>query len=414
MSATARFPTSSTSTAGILAGGRSVRLPDTDGNLTAYTVGDRSEAFALVDALPAGSAPTSRSVFAAGHVVANPLADPAEQGRERAVDWDATLAFRRHLWSLGLGLAEAMDTAQRGGGLDWRLARELIRRSGAEAAAVGGRVAAGAVTDQLDPTAIAGLDQIIDAYLEQIAWIRDQHAIPVVMASRQLAAVAQSADDYRHVYGEVLRQAGGPVFLHWLGEAFDPSLRGYWGDTDLDVAADTVVELIAAHPDTVTGIKISLLDAQREVDLRRRLPPGTLMHTGDDFNYVELIRGDEVGHSHALLGIFDAVAVPARAALSRLDIGDVDGFTRILQPTETLSRHLFAAPTYAYKTGVVFLAWLNGHQDHFRMINHAETQRSVPHLAEVFRLADQGGALADPDLAVRRMRQFLAVAGVPS
>ncbi|MBB3042887.1 dihydrodipicolinate synthase family protein [Nocardioides soli] len=386
-----------------------LHLPGADGETRLHRVGPRSAVF---DAAYGGAGVTSRSVYAAGHVVADPLADPADHGTAAAIDWDATLAFRRHLWDLGLGLAEAMDTAQRGNGLDWALARRLIRTSGTEAAARGGRVVAGAMTDQLDPAGTYPVDRLVDAYLEQIAWIRDSRAEPVVMASRHLAASATGVDDYVAVYDEVLRQSDGPVFLHWLGEAFDPALRGYWGSADLDVAAEVVLGLIRDHEPKVAGIKISLLDAEREIDLRRRLPESVLMHTGDDFNYLELIRGDEHGHSHALLGIFDAIAAPARAALDRLDAGDADGFSAILEPTVPLARHLFAAPTSAYKTGVVFLAWLNGHQDHFRMVAGAELQRSVPHLARVFALADEGGALADPELATFRMRQFLAVAGV--
>lgn len=390
---------------------RTLHLPGADGTLRRHAVGERGPAFShqtWAEGMPAAS----RSVFAAGHVVANPLADPSAWGTERAVDWDSTLAFRRHLFGVGLGVAEAMDTAQRGNGLDWPLARRLIRDSSAEAAAVGGRVAAGAATDQLAAGGTFSLRQLSDAYLEQIQWIRECGATPVIMASRHLAAAAVNAEDYLTVYDEVLSSAGGPVFLHWLGEAFDRSLRGYWGSTDLDAATKTVLGLIEDHADVVAGIKISLLDAQREIELRRQLPDGVLMHTGDDFNYVELIRGDEAGHSHALLGIFDAIAVPARAALACLDDGDTQGFTDLLEPTVPLARHLFRAPTSAYKTGVVLLAWLNGHQDHFRMIAGAENQRSVPHLAEVFALADRAGALSDPELAVHRMRQFLRVAGI--
>ncbi|GAB2445278.1 dihydrodipicolinate synthase family protein [Nocardioides hungaricus] len=390
-----------------------ILLPAADGSLTAHAVGERGPAFEGPTWEP-GQAPASRSVFAAGHVVAAPLADPAQAGTAGAIDWDATLRFRRHLWSLGLGVAEAMDTAQRGSGLDWSSARRLIRESCTEAAAVGGRVAAGALTDQLEPGGRYPLARLVDAYLEQVAWIHDSGGIPVVMASRHLAATAVGADDYLAVYDEVLAAADGPVFLHWLGEAFDGALRGYWGSADLDVATETVLTLIERHADRVAGVKVSLLDARREVDLRRRLPAGVSMHTGDDFNYVELIRGDEHGHSDALLGIFDAIAVPARAALARLDAGDPDGFTALLEPTVPLARLVFAAPTSAYKTGVVLLAWLNGHQDHFRMVGGAEVQRSVPHLARVFALADRAGALADPDLAGHRMRSFLAVAGVPT
>ena len=388
-----------------------LRLPDATGGLTTYRLGDRP---ALFDQTYDGP-PATRSVFAAGHVVVDPMADPADRGTPREIDWDATLAFRHHLWSLGLGVAEAMDTAQRGGGLDWDLARRLIRRSGTEAQAAGGRIVCGALTDQLDPSRTWAAADLVTAYLEQVAWIQDSGAIPVLMASRHLAATARDADDYLHVYDEVLRQTDGPVFLHWLGEAFDPSLRGYWGTTDLDVASETFLELAGRHAARIGGVKISLLDEQREVDLRRRLPEGVLMHTGDDFNYVPLIAGDGAhgtDHSHALLGVFDAIAAPARAALARLDAGDEAGFAEILEPTVPLARHLFAAPTSAYKTGVVFLAWLNGHQDHFRMVAGAEVQRSVAHLAQVLVLADQAGALADPELAAARMRSFLHVAGV--
>jgi hypothetical protein len=351
-------------------------------------------------------------VYAAGHVVANPMAGPADQGTSESVDWDATIAFRRHLWGLGLGVADAMDTAQRGGGLGWSLARELIGRSGAAAKASGGRIVCGAVTDQLDPGRLWTTTDLVGAYLEQVEWIVASGATPVLMASRHLAASARSAEDYAAVYDEVLRQTAGPVFLHWLGEAFDPSLRGYWGSTDLDAAAETFLGIVRAHAAKIGGVKISLLDAEREVQLRRRLPEGVLMHTGDDFDYVPLIAGDDDGHSHALLGVFDAIAAPARAALVRLDEGDRAGFAEILEPTVPLARLLFEAPTSAYKTGVVFLAWLNGHQDHFRMVAHAETQRSVAHLSQVFARADEAGALADPELAAHRMRSFLAVAGV--
>ena len=388
-----------------------ISLPAPDGTLTPHVIGPRSAAFDLA-AAAGGRSPVSRSVYAAGHVVANPMAGPADQGTSESVDWDATIAFRRHLWGLGLGVADAMDTAQRGGGLGWSLARELIGRSGAAAKASGGRIVCGAVTDQLDPGRLWTTTDLVGAYLEQVEWIVASGATPVLMASRHLAASARSAEDYAAVYDEVLRQTAGPVFLHWLGEAFDPSLRGYWGSTDLDAAAETFLGIVRAHAAKIGGVKISLLDAEREVQLRRRLPEGVLMHTGDDFDYVPLIAGDDDGHSHALLGVFDAIAAPARAALVRLDEGDRAGFAEILEPTVPLARLLFEAPTSAYKTGVVFLAWLNGHQDHFRMVAHAETQRSVAHLSQVFARADEAGALADPELAAHRMRSFLAVAGV--
>lgn len=388
--------------------GRRISLPTTAGVRT-RTLNTAPEARAW-NSVP----PRSRQVYAAAHVVIDPLRDDPVRhgpGGRNAIDWDATLHFRRHLWSLGLGVADAMDTAQRGGGLTWPDARELIGRSAAEAAAVGGRLVCGAMTDQLAADVDHGLPAIVDAYVEQAGFIAQSGATPVLMASRQLCRAAAGAEDYLRVYAEVLAQLDGRVLLHWLGEAFDPALAGYWGSADLDVAADTVVELMTTHADRVIGIKMSVLDAAREVDVRRRLPAATAMFTGDDFNYAELIAGDEQGHSHALLGIFDAIAGPARAALDRLDDGDAAGFHAILAPTVPLSRHLFAAPTSAYKTGVVFLAWLNGFQRHFHMIAGAQSHRSVEHLLRVVELADDAGALVDPELAAHRLRQWLAVAG---
>ncbi|WP_380282621.1 dihydrodipicolinate synthase family protein [Kitasatospora purpeofusca] len=360
---------------------------------------------------PAAPAPApSRVAFAAAHVVADPLGDNAP-GAPAAVDWDATLAFRRHLWSLGLGVADAMDTAQRGMGLDWPATRELITRSGAAARACGGRLACGVGTDQLAPgphTPAA----VRAAYEEQLTVVQEAGAQPILMASRALAAAARGPEDYLEVYGALIAGSERPVLLHWLGEMFDPALAGYWGSTDLDAAAATVLELIGAHADRIEGIKVSLLDADREIALRRALPAGVRMYTGDDFHYPELIRGDELGHSHALLGVFDPIAATAAAALRALDEGDLDRYEELFAPTVPLARHLFAAPTFHYKTGVVFLAWLAGHQDHFTMVGGAQSGRSVPHLVELFRLADAAGVLPDPDLAAARMRRLLAVAGV--
>ncbi|MDX2393567.1 dihydrodipicolinate synthase family protein [Streptomyces sp. DK15] len=353
---------------------------------------------------------TSRVVYAAAHVVADPLGENGP-GAPAAVDWDSTLAFRRHLWSLGLGVADAMDTAQRGMGLDWPATRELITRSGAEARAVGGRLACGVGSDQLtlaDPT----LHDIIGAYREQLAVVEDAGARPIVMASRALAKAAKGPEDYLQVYGEVIDAASQPVILHWLGEIFDPELAGYWGGANLDVATDAVLDLISENAPCVDGIKVSLLDADREIALRRALPEGVRLYTGDDFNYPDLIRGDEAGHSDALLGIFDPIAAVASAALRALDAGDTARYDALLAPTLPLARHLFAAPTYHYKTGVVFLAWLAGHQSHFTMVAGAQSGRSVPHLTELFRLADAAGVLPDPELAAHRMRRFLHVAGV--
>lgn len=354
--------------------------------------------------------PRSRTAFAAAHVVADPLGGNAP-GAPAAVDWDATLAFRHHLWSLGLGVADAMDTAQRGMGLDWAATRELIVRSGAEARAVGGRLACGVGTDQLTDPA-AGLADITAAYEEQLAVVEEAGAQPVLMASRALAARARGPEDYLRVYGRLIAQAGRPVILHWLGEMFDPALAGYWGSADLDAATEAVLALIREHRAGIDGIKVSLLDAEREIALRRALPEGVRLYTGDDFNYPRLIRGDELGHSHALLGVFDPIATRAAAALHALDAGDLDRYDALLAPTLPLARHLFAAPTYHYKTGIVFLAWLAGHQSHFTMVAGAQSGRSVVHLVELFRLADAAGVLPDPDLAAQRMRRFLAVAGV--
>ncbi|MFJ9519363.1 dihydrodipicolinate synthase family protein [Kitasatospora sp. NPDC101801] len=366
------------------------------------------------DGLPPqpGGAPLSRIAFAAAHVVADPRGENAP-GAPAAVDWDATLAFRHHLWSLGLGVADAMDTAQRGMGLDWAATKELITRSGAEARTVGGRLACGVGTDQLT-SPDASLAQILAAYEEQLAVVEEAGAQPILMASRALAAAADGPEDYLHVYGRLLSQSREPVILHWLGEMFDPALAGYWGSADLDRATGTVLDLIREHADRIDGIKVSLLAADHEIALRRALPEGVRLYTGDDFNYPQLIRGDELGHSHALLGIFDPIAPVAAAALRALDAGDLDGYDRLLAPTLPLARHLFAAPTYHYKTGIVFLAWLAGHQGHFTMVAGAQSGRSVPHLIELSRLAEAAGILPDPVLAAQRMGRFRAVAGVES
>ncbi|MET7711475.1 dihydrodipicolinate synthase family protein [Streptomyces sp. NPDC005407] len=356
-----------------------------------------------------GAALASRTVFSAAHVVADPYAD-ASPDSPAAVDWDATLAFRRHLWSHGLGVAEAMDTAQRGMGLDWAGAAELIRRSAAEAKAVGGTIACGVGTDQL--TGPASLDEVGAAYEEQLAVVEAAGAQAILMASRALTATARTPDDYFSVYGHLLRQASEPVILHWLGPMFDPALEGYWGSTDLDAATSVFLDVIAAHPDKVDGIKVSLLEAQREVELRRRLPQGVRCYTGDDFHYPELIEGDDRGFSHALLGIFDPLGPLAAEAVRALDTGDAVGFRKLLDPTVELSRHLFQPPTRFYKTGVVFLAWLSGHQSHFSMVGGLQSSRSIPHLARAYELADGLGLFPDPALAESRMKSLLTVYGV--
>ncbi|MER7946715.1 dihydrodipicolinate synthase family protein [Streptomyces sp. NPDC096079] len=379
-----------------------IRLPSPDGSTRAYE--PRTAPLALSATGPL----TSRTVFSAAHVVADPYADTTPDSRA-AVDWDATLAFRRHLWSHGLGVAEAMDTAQRGMGLDWAGASELIRRSAAEAKAVGGRIACGVGTDQITG---GTLPEIRTAYEEQLAVVEESGAQAVLMASRALAAAAQGPEDYLGLYGHLLRQASEPVVLHWLGPMFDPALDGYWGSTDLDRATETFLDVIAAHPDKVDGIKVSLLDARREVELRRRLPEGVRCYTGDDFHYPELIAGDEQGFSHALLGVFDPLGPLAAEAVRILDTGDVEGFRRTLDPTVALSRHLFEPPTRFYKTGVVLLAWLAGHQDHFTMVGGLQSARSLPHLARAYELADGLGLFPDPARAESRMRALLTVYGV--
>ncbi|HWH84966.1 MAG TPA: dihydrodipicolinate synthase family protein [Burkholderiaceae bacterium] len=395
-------------------------LPTTGGGLQRYT---------LRDAAPIATAPPgtrfNRIAYSAAHVVADPRAaiDPWLQC---AVDWDATIAYRRHLWSLGLGVAEAMDTAQRGMGLDWPTSLELIRRSLDAARDVpGARVASGCGTDHLDPAAVTSVDDVIRAYDAQMEAIEALGGQLIVMASRALAKVAKSPADYERVYDRVLRQARQPVILHWLGDMFDPALKGYWGHADADAAMTTALAVIEANAAKVDGIKISLLDKDKEIAMRRRLPSiggpdgqGVRMYTGDDFNYAELIAGDGAGtapnhrHSDALLGIFDAIAPAANAALAALAAGDAARFHAILAPTVPLSRHIFAAPTRFYKTGVVFMAWLNGHQRHFTMVGGQQSTRSLVHLAELFRLADAAGLIERPELAARRMTQLLALHGV--
>ena len=350
----------------------------------------------------------SRLAFAAAHVVADPLGDNSP-GAPAVIDWEHTLEFRRHLWSLGLSVAEAMDTAQRGMGLDWTATQELIRRSTAEAP--DGRIAVGAGTDQL-AAGNHSLETVIAAYEEQFAVAESVGAQPIMMASRALCAAAESQDDYRKVYDRLLNQSSRPVILHWLGAMFDPALDGYWGSDSLDTAADVVIELINDNVDKVDGIKVSLLDDTREVALRNRLPEGVRLYTGDDFNYPSLIKGDADRHSDALLGIFAAIAPAAAAALKALDDGDLDTYDRVFAPTVPLARQIFSAPTYYYKTGIAFLAWLNGHQPGFSMVGGLQTGRSLAHLADTFRLADQAGVLTNPELAVSRFRQLLRVGGV--
>jgi Protein of unknown function (DUF993) len=347
----------------------------------------------------------SRVFVAAAHVVADPLAGGESVGA--ALDWEATLAYRRHLWDWGLGVAEAMDTAQRGMGLGWPEARELISRSARAAQDSGGRLAAGAGTDQLPPGRHS-LGRIRDAYLEQCGFVEEQGCQAILMASRALAAAAEDPADYRRVLEPVLQRAERPLILHWLGEMFDPALAGYWGADDPYTALHVVTELIAAHAERIDGIKLSLLDDELELRLRDALPAGVRLYTGDDFNFPSLIGSG----SDALLGVFDAIAPAASAALQALDRENRERYDELLAPTLPLARKLFASPTYHYKTGIVFLAWLNGHQDHFRMVAGAESARTLVHLADLVRLADAAGLLRDPGLALERMGALLALAGV--
>jgi hypothetical protein len=352
----------------------------------------------------------SRVAFAAAHVVPDPRADNVP-GAPAAIDWDATLAFRRHLFRYGLGVAEAMDTAQRNMGLDWPATQELITRSAAVARDHGARIASGAGTDQL-LRPVADINEVTRAYLEQVEFVEGAGSQVILMASRQLAAVSRSADDYLEVYATVLKQATRPVILHWLGEMFDPQLSGYWGSTDVAIATRSFLDLVREHSAKVDGVKVSLLSADHEIELRAALPAGVRLYTGDDFNYPELIEGDGVHHSDALLGAFAAIAPAASAALSALDADDIDGYRREMTPTLPLSRHVFANPTYYYKTGIAFLAWLNGHQDGFVMVGGLQSARSALHLARVFELANEAQLLTDPDRAAHRLGLLLATAGV--
>ncbi|HEY1723105.1 MAG TPA: dihydrodipicolinate synthase family protein [Magnetospirillaceae bacterium] len=362
--------------------------------------------------MPQGTPKFNRIAYAATHIVADPRADN-DSWLDAAIDWERTIAFRHYLWDLGLGVAEAMDTAQRGMGLDWKGAQDVIRHALAAAKTRPGAViASGAGTDHLMPGPDVTIDQVIRAYEEQIEFVESLGGRIILMCSRALAKAAKGPDDYVKVYDRILSQVKEPVIIHWLGEMFDPALAGYWGSADHMDAMNTCIDIIAAHSSKVDGIKMSLLSAEKEIVLRRRLPKSVRTYTGDDFNYAGLIAGDEHGYSDALLGIFDAIAPAASAALAKLADGDRKSFDAILAPTVPLSRHIFKAPTRFYKTGVVFLAYLNGLQDHFTMIGGQQSCRSLVHLSEIFRLADAARMLRDPDKAADRMRKVLAVGGV--
>lgn len=380
-----------------------ITLPDSHGHMLDYVLSGTPLPDTRLDEKAV------RKVYSAAHVVADPFAS-SEPSRHAAVDWERTMAFRRYLAGLGLGIAEAMDTAQRGMGLDWDGALELIRRTRAELPEA--MVANGCGTDHLDAHAAQGPDDVIRAYLEQVDAIQQLDARIILMASRALARVARGPADYVRVYDAVLGACDQPVILHWLGEMFDPQLSGYWGSALVEEAMETALEVIHRNANRVDGIKISLLDKSHEITMRRRLPAGVRMYTGDDFNYPELIEGDAYGHSDALLGIFDPLAAAAAHAVNQLSAGDTSGFRATLDPTVALSRLIFRAPTQHYKTGVVFLAWLNGFQEHFIMLGGAQAQRPLPYFTEVFRLADSCGLLRDPELAVARMKRLLALYGV--
>jgi dihydrodipicolinate synthase/N-acetylneuraminate lyase len=379
-------------------------LPEANGTRTTYRL--------VGDPLPARKPkhPFNRVAFAAAHVVADPYSNVDPSGRP-AIDWDGTLAYRRHLLDLGFGIAEAMDTSQRGMGLDWPTALELIRHSLEHAKKKAPLIYSGCGTDQLAPNSARSLDDVVKAYHEQVHAIQKLGGRIILMASRALVKVAKSPDDYVSVYRRVLAEADHPVILHWLGDMFDPALRGYWGADHFAQTMETALRVIGDNISKVDGIKVSLLDDQKEVVMRRRLPVPVKMYTGDDFNYPNLIAGDDKGHSHALLGIFDAIGPAASAALAALSKGNMKNYNALLQPTVPLSRLIFRAPTQYYKTGVVFLAWLNGHQDHFTMIGGAQAMRPLPYFTEIFRLADQARLLSEPELAVKRMKQLLAIYG---
>lgn len=381
-------------------------LPRADGTVETYHLSGTPIA------RPADVPRFSRIAYAAAHVVSDPLRDLQPWGNP-AIDWDTTLAFRHHLWSLGFRIAEAMDTSQRGMGLDWAGAQELIRRSLAEARTIeGADLACGAGTDHLSPEDTRSLDDVIEAYEEQVGFVEREGGRSIMMASRALARVARSPDDYRRVYGRILSQTRDKVVLHWLGDMFDPQLTGYWGSENFETALETVLSIIEENRAKVEGIKISLLDNAYEVALRNRLPDGVLCFTGDDFNYAELIEGDDQKYSHALLGIFDAVAPSASKALAALADDDVATFRSVIEPTVPLSRKIFEAPTQYYKAGVVFLAWLNGHQKHFTMPAGMQSARGVLHYADIFRLADKANVLDRPELAAARMKAFMTIQGV--
>lgn len=387
-----------------------VTLPTENGSTETYILGDPKE----FEVANAGTMP--RIAYSAAHVVADPLSD-CNPSLDTAIDWDATIEYRRYLWSLGLGVADAMDTAQRGMGVDWPNSLELIKRSidAAQEFEKGNGVAllaSGGGTDQLEPGAYVTIDDVIGAYEEQCEAIEGAGGRIILMASRALAAVATSPDDYLKVYDRILGQVKEPVIIHWLGEMFDPALAGYWGSNDHWAEMETCLDMLKNNVAKVDGVKVSLLEADKEIAMRNKLPDGVRMYTGDDFNFSDLIAGDDDGYSDALLGIFDAIAPAASAALAAMGKQDMAGYHDILGPTLPLSRHIFKDPTRFYKTSVVFLAYLNGHQQHFLVVGGQEGTRSTLHLAELFRLADKAGLFRNPDIAADRMASVMTVHGV--
>ncbi len=379
-----------------------IQLPDPQGKFTRYVL--TGEPIPVKGIVP----DPVRTVFSAAHVVADAWSANDPSGRA-AIDWDRTLEFRQYLADLGLGIAEAMDTAQRGMGLDWSGALELIERT--RKSLPDALVFNGCGTDHLEHATVKNLDQVRAAYLEQVEAIQAVGGRIILMASRALVRAANSRQDYVDMYSQVMSACDQPVILHWLGEMFDPALAGYWGSDCFADNLETCIEVIRANESKVDGIKISLLDKDKEIEMRRRLPASVKMYTGDDFNYPELIQGDDQGYSHALLGIFDPLAPAAAHAVNLLGKGDVEGFRRVLDPTVPLARLIFRSPTQYYKTGVVFLAWLNGFQDHFVMLGGAQAMRPLPYFVDVFKLADSCGLLRNPDLAVHRMQQLLSMYG---
>ncbi len=379
-----------------------IALPDASGRLADYHMSGKTIPSAKLGSNPA------RIVYSAAHVVADPFTASDPSG-PAAIDWGKTMEFRHYLAGLGLGIAEAMDTAQRGMGLDWPGALELIRRTREELPDA--LVANGCGTDHLDPSKVTSLDEVRRAYLEQVEAVQKIGGRIILMASRALARVASGPDDYIKIYSDVLSACDNPVILHWLGDMFDPQLAGYWGASSFEPAMQTALTIIENNRQKIDGIKISLLDKQKEIQMRRLLPAGVKMFTGDDFNYPELIEGDSEGFSHALLGIFDPLAPAAAYAVEQLTNGDKAGFRATLDPTVPLARLIFRAPTQYYKTGVVFIAWLNGFQDHFVMLSGAQAMRPLPYFVELFRLADQCGLLRHPERAADRMKKLLALYG---